>query len=429
MSKIIHQLQKSVKGTLSVPGDKSMSHRAVIFGALSEGETTIHNFLLGEDCISTIEAFRALGVSIEIRDKEIFIKGNGLRGLTEPLYPIDFGNSGTTARLMLGVLAGQPFHTVLIGDDSLSKRPMERVTNPVQQMGAHTDGRADGKYLPMSIRGGKLTPIQYKLPVNSAQVKSAILLAGLFADGTTTVIEPVPTRDHTERMIKAFGGEVTKKGTHISIEGDQVLSGCQVDIPGDISSAAFFIVAAAITPNSYLIIENVGLNPTRTGIIDVLKQMGASIETTVTNHLGDEPVGTIKVQTSSLSGVEISGSIIPRVIDEIPLIALLATQAEGTTVIRDAEDLRYKETDRIKAVVDVLTKLGAHIEEQKDGMIIHGKKELRGNKVSSYGDHRIGMMLAIASFLTKEEVEIENPECINISYPTFFEDLEKITQN
>jgi 3-phosphoshikimate 1-carboxyvinyltransferase len=429
MSKILHLLGKRIHGQLQVPGDKSMSHRSVIFGSLAEGKTTIHNFLMGEDCLRTIHAFQEMGVDIHVTNEMITINGNGISELAEPKNPIDFGNSGTTARLLLGILAGQPFHTVMIGDESLSKRPMDRVTIPLKEMGVKTDGRENGKLLPMSIRGGELTPITYELPVNSAQVKSAILLAGLFTEGQTTVVEPVQTRDHTERMIKAFGGKIVKEGNHISIVGQQKLIGCDITIPGDISSAAFFIAAATIVPNSNLIIKNVGLNETRTGIIDVLQQMGANIELMNTSHIGEEIFGDIHITTSELKGIEIAGDIIPRIIDEIPLLALCATQAEGRTEIRDAEELRFKETDRIQAVVHVLKELGATITELDDGMIIHGRSALSGGTVPSFGDHRIGMMAAIASLLTKNQVEIDDTSCINISYPNFFKDLLLVTQD
>ncbi|MBB6452212.1 3-phosphoshikimate 1-carboxyvinyltransferase [Salirhabdus euzebyi] len=423
MNKKVNLSNYHLSGKMTVPGDKSMSHRAVIFGSLAKGETTIEHFLMGEDCLRTIKAFQEMGVQIEQEGLTVKIISDGVNGLQEPKHPIDFGNSGTTARLLLGVFSGQSFHSVLVGDDSLSKRPMDRVTVPLSLMGAKTDGRVNGKYLPMSIRGGQLKPITYELPVNSAQVKSAILLAGLFTNGKTSVIEPVKTRDHTEKMIGAFGGKIDMDGHTVSIEGGQQLTGTSIKIPGDISSAAFFITAAAITQNSSITISGVGLNETRTGIIDVLKQMGAQLETNVTNHIGDEMVGDITIRTSDLKGTTIAGDMIPRLIDELPLIALAATQAKGVTEIRDAEELRFKETDRIKAVVDVLTRLGANITEVEDGMIIQGGTSLKGAVVPSYGDHRIGMMSAIASLLVVGEVEIENPECINISYPNFFDDL------
>ncbi|MBO8154960.1 MAG: 3-phosphoshikimate 1-carboxyvinyltransferase [Bacillaceae bacterium] len=425
MNQTLNPVDHPIKGNLEVPGDKSISHRAVIFGSLSRGKTIVQNFLEGEDCLSTVEAFRKMGVPIKRDGTTLHIEGKGVSGLQEPLEPLYLGNSGTTSRLLLGILAGQPFHACLTGDESLTRRPMDRVSNPLREMGADIDGREQGKYFPISIRGGHLHPITYTLPVHSAQVKSAILLAGLFADGTTTVVEPVPTRDHTERMLPAFGGQILRKGKHISIRGGQTLEGTDFKVPGDLSSAAFFITAAALVPDSELTIEHVGLNPTRTGIIDILKQMGASIETEMTDKIGDEPVGTVKVRGSRLKGITISGEVIPRVIDEIPLIALAASRAEGVTVIKDARELRYKETDRIKAVVDVLGRLGANIKELDDGMVIEGPVALKGGQVSSYHDHRIGMMAAIASFISKDSITIEHASCINISYPLFFEHLNR----
>lgn len=425
MNQTLNPVDHPIKGNLEVPGDKSISHRAVIFGSLSRGKTIVQNFLEGEDCLSTVEAFRKMGVPIKRDGTTLHIEGKGVSGLQEPLEPLYLGNSGTTSRLLLGILAGQPFHACLTGDESLTRRPMDRVSNPLREMGADIDGREQGKYFPISIRGGHLNPITYTLPVHSAQVKSAILLAGLFADGTTTVVEPVPTRDHTERMLPAFGGQILRKGKHISIRGGQTLEGTDFKVPGDLSSAAFFITAAALVTDSELTIEHVGLNPTRTGIIDILKQMGASIETEMTDKIGDEPVGTVKVRGSRLKGITISGEVIPRVIDEIPLIALAASRAEGVTVIKDARELRYKETDRIKAVVDVLGRLGANIKELDDGMVIEGPVALKGGQVSSYHDHRIGMMAAIASFISKDSITIEHASCINISYPLFFEHLNR----
>ncbi|SET90338.1 3-phosphoshikimate 1-carboxyvinyltransferase [Salinibacillus kushneri] len=428
MKKTIHLKDMALKGDIKVPGDKSMSHRAVIFGALSTGKTVIHDFLSGEDCLRTIKAFQQMGVDVHQDGQTVTIDSKGAHYFTEPHDTIHFGNSGTTARLLLGVLAGRPFHSVLTGDDSLSKRPMDRVTMPIQQMGARTDGRSNGRQLPMSIRGGTLSPIEYELPVNSAQVKSAVLLAGLFANGITTVIEPIPTRDHTERMIKAFGGKIDRLNHRISINGHQSLQGTELSIPGDISSASFYIAGTLLAEHSDITIAEVGLNPTRTGIIDVLEEMGADIQVETTKYIGDEPVGSIHVQSSNLKGITISGNMIPRVIDEIPLLALLATQAEGETLIKDAKELRFKETDRIKTIVQVLNTLGANVIELEDGMKIKGRAKLQGGTVSSYGDHRIGMMEAIASLITNEAVEIENPNCISISYPNFFEDLQNLSR-
>lgn len=415
----------ALRGEIAVPGDKSISHRAVMFGALANGTTRVTNFLTGEDCLSTIDCFRKMGVAITQQGNEVIIEGKGIDGLKEPTHILNVGNSGTTTRLLLGILAACPFHACLIGDDSIAKRPMDRVTKPLKQMGAHIDGREQGRYTPLAIRGGQLQPITYHSPVASAQVKSAILLAGLHADGTTTVIEPHQSRDHTERMLRAFGADVRVDGLSVSITGRQTLRAIDIEVPGDISSAAFFLVAGAIVPNSEITLKHVGINPTRTGIIDVLKDMGADVSIENVRHEESEPVADITVRTSTLKATRIGGDIIPRLIDEIPIIALLATQAEGTTVITDANELKVKETDRIATVVSELRKLGAHIEATEDGMIIHGKTPLHANDVlvDSYGDHRIGMMLAIASCITKGHVTLQRPEAIAVSYPTFFDHL------
>ncbi|MFK2824207.1 3-phosphoshikimate 1-carboxyvinyltransferase [Bacillus sp. B190/17] len=414
-----------LNGRLEVPGDKSISHRSIMFGALADGKTTIRHFLKGEDCLRTIDCFRKLGVKIEETDEEIIVYGNGWEGLSEPVDILDAGNSGTTTRLLLGILAGRPFHSVLIGDESIGKRPMDRVVAPLVKMGAKINGRNGGRFTPLAIDGSKLNSIQYELPVASAQVKSAILFAGLQAEGETVITEPQPTRDHTEKMIEQFGGEVVRRGNDIIVKGGQSFKGTDVYVPGDISSAAFFLAAGAMAPESEIILENVGLNPTRTGIVDVLIQMGADIHVQENNTEGEE-VGTITIRTSNLKGVEIGGDLIPRLIDEIPIIALLATQAEGKTVIRDAEELKVKETNRIDTVVDELKKLGAEIQATEDGMIVYGKSQLSGSQVSSHGDHRIGMMLAVASLVAKGTIELENPEVIAISYPSFFEDMKQL---
>ncbi|MFD1038681.1 3-phosphoshikimate 1-carboxyvinyltransferase [Virgibacillus byunsanensis] len=418
---------KAISGVIQVPGDKSISHRAVILGSLAKGRTKVTHFLDGEDCMRTIHAFRALGVTIEKSDQTVLIQSDGFSSFIEPKEPLYFGNSGTTARLMLGILAGLPFFTTVYGDASLSKRPMNRVVSPLKQMGAYFDGRSEGDYLPISIRGGNLSPIKYTLPVKSAQVKSAILFAGLLTDGTTEVIEPTSTRDHTEIMLQAFGADVAKSDQHIKVTNKQQLTATDVFVPGDISSAAFFLVAAAIVPNSTLTLENVGLNKTRTGIIDVLKQMGGSVSINANEAIKTEPTGDITVDYSELTGITIGGDIIPRLIDELPIIALLATQAKGKTVIRDAGELRLKETDRIAAVVEGLSNLGARIEATEDGMIIHGQTPLKGGHVTSYDDHRIAMMAAISSLITKEDVVIDDTSSVAISYPGFFDDLNQVT--
>ncbi|WP_100331412.1 3-phosphoshikimate 1-carboxyvinyltransferase [Bacillus xiapuensis] len=419
--------QPALKGTIEVPGDKSISHRSVMFGALAAGKTTIRHFLKGEDCLSTIDCFRKLGVEIEETQDEIIVHGKGWDGLVEPQEILDAGNSGTTTRLLLGILAGRPFHSVLVGDESIAKRPMDRVVIPLSQMGARIAGRENGRFTPLAVQGAPLAGIHYELPVASAQVKSALLFAGLQAEGETRITEPVPTRDHTEKMIQQFGGEVKREGRTIVVAGGQPLKGTEVYVPGDISSAAFFLVAGAITADSEVELVNVGLNPTRTGIIEVLTAMGADVIVKPHETAG-EGMGTVRIRSSKLRGIEIGGDLIPRLIDEIPIIALLATQADGKTVIKDAEELKVKETNRIDTVVNELKKLGAKIEATEDGMIIHGKTPLTGGRVSSYGDHRIGMMLAVAAAIASEPVIIDNIEAIAVSYPEFFCDLERLIQ-
>jgi 3-phosphoshikimate 1-carboxyvinyltransferase len=416
----------NLKGEVIIPGDKSISHRSVMFGSIAHGITRVTNFLPGDDCLSTISCFRKLGVSIKEEDGQLEIAGKGFEGLTEPEEVLDVGNSGTTIRLLMGILAGRPFHSSLVGDESIAKRPMTRVTGPLSKMGAAIDGRKNGAFTPISIRGGNLNQFHYELPVASAQVKSALILAGLQAEGVTTIVEPADTRDHTERMIRQFGGKIDKKGRVITVTGGQRLTAADVHVPGDISSAAFFLVAGAIVPNSNITLKNVGLNPTRTGIIEVLKNMGADLEISGNEDSSFEPSGDLAINTSTLKGTVVEGELIPKLIDEIPIIALMATQAEGTTIIKDAEELKVKETNRIDTVVNELKKLGASIEATEDGMIIHGKSKLHGGIVSSHGDHRIGMMLAIAALISDGEVILEKPEAISVSYPTFFNHLDKL---
>lgn len=416
-----------LKGELEVPGDKSISHRAVILGSLAVGTTSVTHFLNGEDCMRTIEAFRMLGVEIEQDETTLTIHGKGKSSLTEPAAPIYFGNSGTTARLMFGVLAGLPFFTTVYGDPSLTLRPMDRVVIPLQQMGAVFDGRGDGSYLPIAVRGEGLKGIEYTLPVKSAQVKSAILLAGLFAEGTTEVREPTATRNHSENMLQAFGAAITRQENNIRIT-NQPLTATNVYVPGDVSSAAYFMVAAAIVPGSKLTLKNVGLNYTRTGIIDVLKNMGALVSITNEQSISGEVFGDITITYTKLKGTVIEGDIIPRLIDEIPIIALLATQAEGETVIRDAAELRLKETDRIMAVADGLSRLGAKIEPAKDGLAIQGGTPISGGEVCAYDDHRIAMMHATASLIAEDKVVIDDISSVSISNPNFFKDLKQLTE-
>lgn len=418
---------KHLQGTLMVPSDKSISHRSIMFGAISSGKTTITNFLRGEDCLSTLAAFRSLGVNIEDDGTTITVEGQGFAGLKKAKNTIDVGNSGTTIRLMLGILAGCPFETRLAGDASIAKRPMNRVMLPLNQMGAECQGVQQTEFPPISIRGTQnLQPIDYTMPVASAQVKSAILFAALQAKGTSVVVEKEKTRDHTEEMIRQFGGTLEVDGKKIMLTGPQQLTGQNVVVPGDISSAAFFLVAGLVVPDSEILLKNVGLNQTRTGILDVIKNMGGSV--TILNEDEANHSGDLLVKTSQLTATEIGGAIIPRLIDELPIIALLATQATGTTIIRDAEELKVKETNRIDAVAKELTILGADITPTDDGLIIHGLTSLHGGRVTSYGDHRIGMMLQIAALLVKEgTVELDKAEAVSVSYPAFFDDLERLS--
>ena len=412
---------KQLNGQIEVPADKSISHRSIMFGAIAKGTTTVKNFLRGEDCLSTLNGFKELGVPIEDDGQTITIQGVGFEGLKPALGPIDLGNSGTSIRLMMGILAGTNFQTTLFGDEYLNRRPMQRVMAPLNQMGAHLVGFENTQYPPISIQGAKLAPITYEMPVASAQVKSAIIFAALQAQGTSTIIEKEPSRNHTEQMIKQFGGEIEVSGKTICVTGPQQLTGQEVIVPGDISSAAFFIVAGAILKNSQVVLKNVGINPTRTGILDVLEAMGGTFELSEIDEANES--ATITVSSSTLKATTIQGADIPRLIDELPIIALLATQAEGTTIIKDAQELKVKETNRIDATCEELQKLGANIEPTDDGMIIHGPVQLHGGKVSSRGDHRIGMMLQIAALLTEEIVELDKAEAVAVSYPHFFEDL------
>lgn len=425
---IIHP-SNSISGEITVPGDKSISHRAVMLGSIAQGLTEIDNFLMGEDCLSTIDCFRKMGVNIDIlRNGKVKIKGNGLRGLVEPKNILYTGNSGTTTRLIAGILAGQPFTSILDGDESIRRRPMKRVAEPLRQMGAQIDGIDSGNFAPLTIKGGNLKGINYNSPIASAQVKSCVILAGLYAEGETIFVEPHKSRDHTELMLQSFGGNVNVEGTTVTNTPVKELYGQHVIVPGDISSAAFFITLGLIAPNSQLLIKNVGLNPTRTGILDVYTKMGANIEIQNIRRFNNEPVGDIVASTSNLKGVEISGDLIPRLIDEIPIIAVAATQAEGVTVIKDASELKVKESNRIKTVVDELKKMGADIEETDDGMIIKGSAPLTGAKVESHNDHRIAMSMSIAGKIASGETEIGNSECVNISFPGFYKILERISK-
>ncbi len=417
----------SLKGSIQVPGDKSISHRSIMFGAIASGTTTVEGFLLGEDCLSTIDCFRNLGVEIRLDHEKVTITSKGIAHWKEPSRVLDTGNSGTTTRLMLGLLAGTNFHSVMAGDDSIAKRPMKRIVEPLRRMGADIRGREDGRFTPLAINGTQLKAINYSLPVASAQVKSAILLAALQATGTTAIEEPVATRDHTEIMLRQFGAEINRNGSTIEIAGGQELAARHVKVPGDISSAAFMIGAALVTRGSEITLENVGINPTRTGILDVISEMGADFEILETETEG-ERVADLVIRSSELTGIEIGGELIPRLIDEIPVIALIATQCQGTTVIKDAEELRVKETDRITAVVDELTKMGADIRATEDGMVIKGPTQLNGAAMTTYGDHRLGMMAAVASLAAEGPVTIDEPDCIAVSYPGFMDHLNSLVR-
>ena len=415
-----------LKGSIRVPGDKSISHRSIIFGSLAEGQTKVYDILRGEDVLSTIQVFRDLGVEIEDKDGVITIQGVGMEGLKAPKNALDMGNSGTSIRLISGVLAGAEFEVEMFGDDSLSKRPMDRVTLPLKRMGVSISGQTERDLPPIHLRGTKhLTPIHYELPIASAQVKSALIFAALQAQGQSVILEKECTRNHTEDMLRQFGGDLTVDGKRITINGPQTLTGQTVVVPGDISSAAFWLVAGLIVPNSRVELKNVGINETRTGILDVIRAMGGRLEITEINPIAKS--ATLTVETSDLRGTEIGGSLIPRLIDELPIIALLATQAEGVTIIKDAEELKVKETDRIQVVADALNSMGADITPTEDGMIIKGQVALHGARVNTFGDHRIGMMTAIAALLvTDGEVELDRSEAINTSYPGFFNDLENL---
>ncbi|MEK5423493.1 3-phosphoshikimate 1-carboxyvinyltransferase [Viridibacillus sp. FSL R5-0477] len=425
-SKSLDYNKPTLRGKITVPGDKSVSHRSIMFGGIAKGRTTVSGFLLGDDCLNTIACFRKLGVQIELDGTNVVIESNGMATWQEPTDILYTGNSGTTTRLMLGLLAGSNVHTVLNGDESIAKRPMKRVINPLREMGAKITGRMDGQFTPLAIQGTKLQAIDYTMPVASAQVKSAILLAGINAEGTTVIREKEVSRDHTERMLRQFGAEITNEDGIVSLKGGQQLTATHVAVPGDISSAAFFLVAGTIAKNSEITLENVGLNHTRTGIIEVLQEMNANMSIEIDDESASEPTGTITVSTSELQGTTIGGDVIPRLIDEIPILALLATQANGQTVIKDAEELKVKETDRITAVVDELKKLGADIVATDDGMIINGPTPLTGSTIRTYGDHRIGMMGAIAALITKGAIELDDADCIAVSYPTFFEDVQAV---
>lgn len=418
---------RGLRGEITVPGDKSISHRSIMLGSLAQGTTRVHGFLEGEDNLSTLKAFQAMGVAIERgRDGILTITGRGLQGLCEPADVLDCGNSGTTMRLMTGLLAAQRFFTVLTGDQYLRRRPMRRVVGPLTDMGARIWGRDGGERAPLAIQGSELQGIEYRSAIASAQVKSALLLAGLYAQGETTVYEPHVSRDHSERMLRFFGADVRPFAGGVSIVPQPRLEGREVHVPGDISSAAFFLVAALITPGSELLVRNVGINPTRSGIIDILKIMGGDLQLLDERTLSGEPTADILVRGSSLRGVEIGGELVPRAIDEFPVISVAAALAEGTTVIRDAQELRVKETDRIAAMVSELRTLGARVEALPDGMRIEGRDGFSGGDVQSHGDHRIAMSMAVAALRAASPVKIQDTGCTATSFPNFWELLENV---
>ena len=420
---MILKFEHPLKGEVTIPGDKSISHRAVMFGALAKGTTEVTNFLQGADCLSTIDCFRRLGIDIENTPDKIFVHGKGLHGLKKSDTMLDVGNSGTTTRLISGILAGQKFETTLNGDESIQTRPMKRIMEPLSMMGADITSIRGNNCAPLRIKGAPLHGIHYLSKVASAQVKSCILLAGLYADGITSVTEPSVSRNHTELMLRGFGADVICKDKTASITPVSELFSQKIEVPGDISSAAYFIAAGLIVPGSEILVKNVGINPTRDGLIRVCQAMGADMTLLNKRENGGEPVADLLVRHSSLKAATIEGEIIPTLIDEIPMIAVMACFAKGTTIIKDAAELKVKESDRIAVMVDNLSRMGAHITATDDGMIIEGGYPLHGAVINSHLDHRIAMSFAVAALAAEGETEIRDAECVNISYPNFYTDL------
>lgn len=418
----------SFHGELSVPGDKSISHRGIMFGAISNGLTEVTNFLQGADCLSTISCFQSLGIEIENLGSKVLIHGKGLHGLTAPSQPLDAGNSGTTTRLISGILAGQPFTSSLTGDASIQKRPMKRIFTPLSEMGAGFQSLRQNDCAPFTVTGGQLKGIHYTSPVASAQVKSAVLLAGLYAEGETSVTEPMLSRNHTELMLAGFGAAVRTLDTTAFIMPEPVLEGQKLEVPGDISSAAYFIVLGLITPDSEILIKNTGINPTRSGIITAALAMGGNLTLLNERSVSGEPVADILVKTSNLHGTTIGRDLIPALIDEIPAIAVMAAFAEGATIIRDAQELKVKESDRIAAVTENLRAMGGVITPTEDGMIITGGAPLHGACIQTHMDHRIAMSFAIAGLNAEGSTSFDTPDCVTISYPSFYEDIEKLSR-
>ena len=415
----------NLHGEITVPGDKSISHRAVMFGSLAKGTTRITHFLEGADCLSTISCFRKMGIDIENNNGEILVHGKGLRGLSSPTDILDVGNSGTTTRLISGILAGQNFVSELTGDDSIQSRPMKRIMTPLLSMGADITSIKGNNCVPLRIAGHPLKAIHYQSPVASAQVKSCVLLAGMYSDGVTSVTEPVLSRNHTEIMLNYFGAQVTSEGTTASIVPEPSLHAREITVPVDISSAAYFIAAGLLVPGSEILLKNVGINPTRDGLLRVCKDMGADI-TMLNVNMDGEPTADLLVRTSSLHGTTVGGEIIPTLIDEIPMVAVMAAFAEGTTIIKDAKELKVKESDRILVMAENLSRMGADITPTDDGMIIHGGKPLHGAVIDSYLDHRVAMSFAIAGLLCDGPLSIKGGDCVKISYPEFYEDLYRL---
>ena len=417
---------QGIRGEIRVPGDKSISHRSIMFGSIACGVTRVTGFLRGEDALATLEAFRAMGVEIEDDGTTLTIHGKGLRGLSEPTDVLDCGNSGTSMRLLAGLLAGQGFFSVLTGDKYLRARPMKRVVGPLSRMGARILGRAGGEKAPLAIQGSPLKGIEYDSPVSSAQVKSAIMLAGLYAEGETVVREPHLSRDHSERMLRHFGAQVETFPGGVKLSGGVELSGRDIAVPGDISSAAFFMVAALIVPGSELLIRGVGVNPTRTGIIDILKGMGGDLELLNPREESGEPVADLRIRSSKLKAMEISGELVPRAIDEFPAICVAASLAQGTTVVSGASELRVKETDRIAAMAANLRLAGVQVVETPDGMEITGRSSLNGCAAESFGDHRIAMSMMVAGLAARGETSVSDVDCIATSFPGFRELLQGV---
>lgn len=414
---------KGLKGGVSIPGDKSISHRSVMLGSIAEGTTEVHNFLQGADCLSSIACFRQMGIDIENNGDIVRIHGRGLHGLKRPENTLDTGNSGTTTRLMSGILAGQNFDCVINGDASIQSRPMRRIMTPLSLMGASIESLRGNDCAPLKITGQKLHGIHYDSPVSSAQVKSAILLAGLYADGETSVTEPVLSRNHTELMLGACGGDIRSEGTTATLRPVNRLEAQKIIVPGDISSAAYFMAAGLIVPGSEICIENVGINPTRDGMVKVCRAMGGNISLENIHDVCGEPVADIVVRNSALHGTIVEGAIIPSLIDELPIIAVMAAFAEGQTIIRDAAELKVKESDRIAVMTENLSAMGVDITPTEDGMIINGGKMPHGAVIQSHLDHRIAMSFAVAALASDGETEIIGSDCVNISYPTFYQDL------